>query len=352
MSTLVVLGALDANWQEALRAAASAAAMRPHFAATWEDVPAEVIGEVRAVVLGDELPRALRAAERLRADERLERAAVLVVGPSVTASDYVECLTCGVDDVLSSAQDAVGLERRLQVARDAGAGAVRSLRRGQALVIGATGARAAARVRALGSAGFRAKVESEGTMPWLTDPRLALTVWEPSDPERAFEAIRAARAEGVLGRFVLCLGSEQAARWAAACESLDGVRVLPDTSPPDSVVFLVNEMAETTVQNQRASRRRLASTLVHFRSAGRSDLGLSYNVSAGGLYVRTLAPPSAGPVEVSVRIGSAQADFSCELAWSRALSHDGTATAPPGFGVRILEASESARALLATLGAS
>lgn len=189
-------------------------------------------------------------------------------------------------------------------------------------------------------------------MSWLKDPRLALTVWEPSDPQGAFEAIRAARAEGVLGRFVLCLGSEQAVRLAAACENLDGVRVLPDTSPPDSVVFLVNEMAETTVQNQRASRRRLASTLVRFRSAGRSDLGLSYNVSAGGLYVRTLAPPSAGPVELSARIGSAEANFSCEVAWSRALSHDGTATAPPGFGVRILEASESARALLATLGAS
>ncbi len=27
-------------------------------------------------------------------------------------------------------------------------------------------------------------------MSWLEDPRLALTVWEPSDPQGAFEAIR------------------------------------------------------------------------------------------------------------------------------------------------------------------
>jgi|SRR5690606_176734 len=348
MSTLVVLGPLDGNWRRAVCAAAEEAALDVRFGESLA-TPALPETDVSAVVLGGGVESAVRLAEGLRAEARLEKTALLAIDPEVTTAAFVRYLTAGVDDVLPNPGEA-GIVQRLKAAREASLGAVRSLRRGMTLCLGGPPVAAAARARALGSAGFRVGIEADGAAPWLSERRLALVVWQPGDAAGALDAVRAARAEGVLCRFVLVVGAEQATDLAGACEKLDGVRVLPETSPPDNVVFLVNEMAETTVQNQRASRRRLAATLVRFRAGVREDVGLSYNVSAGGLYVRTLAPPGAGPVELSVEIGKTQAELSCEVAWSRALSHDGTATAPPGFGVKILEATEDARALLATLG--
>jgi len=351
MSTLLVLGNLDADWLVTLEQAAAAAGYGLQARAGEDDVPAELLTSVRAVVLGDLPGGPLLAATRLREGAHFERVALLAVWADPRPSDYVACLTAGIDDLLVDRRDRSGLRQRLDAAREAALGASRSLRRGLALAIGPVQARSSARVRALAGAGFRAQVHETTDAPWLTEPRLALVVWEPTDPASALQEIRAARQAGALCRFVLSVPDQEVAALAAECDKLDGVRVLPETSPPDGVVFLVNEMAESGVQNQRASRRRLASALVHFAAGGRTDLGLSYNVSAGGLYVRTLAPPTSGPVELSVDVAGSRATVSCELAWSRALAYDGTATAPPGFGVKIVKTSAAAQELLATLGA-
>jgi len=350
MSTLLALGSLDAEWQRTVDLALGSVGWRLVSAPNVEGLSASTLAEVHAVVLGTVPGGLLEAAQHLRAEPRLERTALFAVYPEVSAADYVTCVTAGIDDLLAFSGDVSGLVQRLEAASEASAGPSRALRRGLAAVVGPSAQRALAVSRALAGAGFRASVAEAGGEPWLTERRLALAIWQPDDAESAVLAVRAARAAGVLCRFVLCLPGEQASRVAAECESLEGVRVLPISSPPDSVVFLANEMAEMTVQNQRASRRRLASALVRFQSGGRADLGLSYNVSAGGLYVRTLAPPGSGSVELAVGVGSHMANLSCEVAWSRSLSHDGTATAPPGFGVKIVAAGQDARELLATLG--
>ena len=357
MSTLLVLGTLPAPWQRTITAAAGASALQQ---AVVEDPAAfATFPAVAAIVLGGPgadagvASETLLTGEALRKDERLERVAIFAAAARPTTSDYVAALTSGIDDLLTDPSDVTGVALRFRAAREAAAGSPPSLRRGLAWAIGSKTVRSAARARALRAAGFRA-MEGPGDTgaPWLAEPRLALVVWETRDPELALAEVRRARTAGTLCRFVLCVPEAVATAVALECEKLDGVRAIPETAPPDSVVFLVNQMAEFSLHNQRATRRRLASTLVTFRGADRSDLGLSYNVSAGGLYVRTLAPPQSGRVELSVEVGAAQpAQVVGEVAWSRALSHDGTATAPPGFGVKIVEASDVARAALAALGA-
>jgi|SRR6478735_66780 len=351
MSTLLVLGTLDADWQTAITVAARRCELEP-VSVEADHVPPS-LSEVRAVVLGRSASGSSSAAEKLRQDERFERVAIFALGGQPTALDYVSALTSGIDDFLRDPADAVGLELRFGAARDAGSGAPPSLRRGLAWSIGSKAEASAARARALRRAGFRATALALGAgAPWQGEPRLAVVVWETEDGAQALEQVRAARSAGVLCRFVLCVPSGQVAALAGAADRVDGLRVLPDTAPPDSVVFLVNEMSESGVTNQRSSRRRVASEIVRFRSAGRTDLGLSYNISAGGLYIRTLAPVSQGKVELSIDDARGRTiDLSCEVAWSRALSYDGTASVPPGFGVRILEASDPARTDLGALAA-
>lgn len=359
MSTLLVLGPLAAPWQQNLAAAAAASSLALQLASAWEDVTAEQLPALCAIVLaGPATPSGLAPetqllAETLRREERLERVALFAIAGRLATSDYVAALTSGIDELLIESSDVSSLALRLRAAREAAVGSPASLRRGLAWAVGPTGVRTAARARALRAAGFRAALGPDpASAPWLREPRLALVVWETQDVSAALQAVQVARRAGALCRFVLCVPDDSATDVALECEKLDGVRALPEAAPPDSVVFLVNEMAESSLRNQRAARRRLASTLVHFKSEGRAEVGLSYNVSAGGLYVRTLAPPSSGKVELSVEVGSGPAARVVgEVAWSRALSYDGTATAPPGFGVRIVEATEGARAALASLGA-
>jgi hypothetical protein len=349
MSTLLVLGTLDADWQTAITRAARRSSLEPVMALDGH-VPGN-LAEVRAVVLGRLASGVGSAAEWLREDERFERVAIFALGARPTAQEYVSALASGVDDLFRDPADALGVELRLQAARDAGVAAPLSLRRGLAWSIGSKTGGSVARARALRRAGFHATVLADPVgAPWLGESRLAVVVWETDDGTGALEQVRAARQAGVLCRFVLWVPRGQVAALAAACRGVDGVRVLPDTAPPDSVVFLVNEMSETGVTNQRTSERRLASEVVRFRGAGRADLGLSYNISAGGLYIRTLAPLSGGQVELEIDDGRGKTiELRCEVAWSRALSYDGTASVPPGFGVRILEASDVARSELGAL---
>jgi Tfp pilus assembly protein PilZ len=85
----------------------------------------------------------------------------------------------------------------------------------------------------------------------------------------------------------------------------------------------------------------LYGTKVAFRGEGRDvdDFGFSYNVSEGGLYVRTLAPPTEDQVWVELRPPRADRRVRLEgqVVWRRGFGPSGNATVPPGFGVRITD---------------
>lgn len=116
-------------------------------------------------------------------------------------------------------------------------------------------------------------------------------------------------------------------------------------APPENVVFLANELGGGRGVDKRASRRLLYGTLVRFRSAGRDsdDLGLSYNISQGGIYVRSLAPPIEDTVWLELTPPRTERRVRLEgvVAWRRGYGPSDTATVPPGFGVRITDASRA-----------
>src|SRR5690606_36855130 len=93
------------------------------------------------------------------------------------------------------------------------------------------------------------------------------------------------------------------------------------------------------------SERLLYGAVVRYRHAGGDDLdvGYLYNLSGGGLYVRTLAPPERDD-EIWVEFVPPRSDRIVHLegtaVWTRRFGSSASATVPCGFGVRITGGSE------------
>ena len=93
---------------------------------------------------------------------------------------------------------------------------------------------------------------------------------------------------------------------------------------------------------------RAARWLARFRATpdGLVEHGFTYNVSPGGLYVRTLAPPVDPHVVVEIQPPNVDKLVRLEgvVVWRRGFARLGTATAPPGFGMKITGGTEEDRA--------
>ena len=121
--------------------------------------------------------------------------------------------------------------------------------------------------------------------------------------------------------------------------------VVPEDAPPDDLLFVVNELLRPReLLESRASRRLLYATLCAFRAAGEIEprIGLTYNISREGLYVRTFdAPPSKGTAWLELRPpGAARATHvRGDIIWTRTLATGARGAAPAGFGVRLIPES-------------
>ncbi|MDP9150257.1 MAG: PilZ domain-containing protein, partial [Myxococcota bacterium] len=128
----------------------------------------------------------------------------------------------------------------------------------------------------------------------------------------------------------------------AAIASLGPNTVADGYAPPENVLFLTNELLSRRGVDQRATPRVLYGTAVAFRAAGREEdeIGFSYNVSAGGVYVRTLDPLDAGQ-EVWLEMWPPRSERRVRLAgavaWKRGFGPSDGATVPSGFGVKITD---------------
>ena len=115
---------------------------------------------------------------------------------------------------------------------------------------------------------------------------------------------------------------------------------------PETLLFVANELINRPAVDGRQSERLLYGTTVDFRAAGRrsADEGYSFNVSAGGIYVRTLAPPERG-TEVWLEFVPPRSDRLVHLegtvAWARRYGPGHNATVPIGFGVQITGGSKA-----------
>ena len=153
------------------------------------------------------------------------------------------------------------------------------------------------------------------------------------------------RTAGVEIPWVLTAEPKRIPAARASTKPLTKVAVTDAFAPPENVLFVANELGRAGLTDGRASPRILYGAVVGFRLAGRDEdaLGFAYNISAGGLYVRTLAPLSGGE-EAWLELRPPRSDrwvrLEGKVAWRRRFGPIESATVPPGFGVQITDATK------------
>lgn len=155
------------------------------------------------------------------------------------------------------------------------------------------------------------------------------------------ELVETARAAGSQALFVVTCPPRDLKKCKATLEDLGGVTTTDAFAPAENVLFASNELGRPRGIDQRASPRILYGTSVAFRGVGRDtdDHGFTYNVSEGGLYVRTLAPPDDELVwlELCPPRSDRRVRLVGRVAWRRSLANGQYATVPPGFGIEIVD---------------
>ena len=217
--------------------------------------------------------------------------------------------------------------------------------RARALVADPDRRRRIALARPLGRAGYSVTFAASAEDVWAAASECSLIVTSSELHDSAHDQIARARHAGTDAAWIVTVPPRSLGALRRELAELDHVAATDAFAPPDSILFVANELAHADRENQRSSARLLYGTTVAFRGAGRDedDHGHSYNLSEAGLYVRTLAPPEDDHVWLELRAPrhERRVRLVAEIAWRCAFSHGTRATAPPGFGVRIVDGARA-----------
>jgi hypothetical protein len=212
-------------------------------------------------------------------------------------------------------------------------------------VVDADTERRLARARALHNAGFEAHFAAslEDGAGRCAQGDVVLALFDRELPG-ATEALRASAQSHPQVVHVLLSPPQALAAAVQRLADLTNAVATDGYAPAENVVFLVNEMLRPGTTNQRRTRRVLYGTLVTFRGEGRraEDSGYTYNLSASGLYVRTLAPPDDDLVWLEMKPPRSErlVHLEARVVWRRPFGRVENATVPPGFGVQLLDATK------------
>ncbi len=324
--------------------------------------PVAIVGRCEEIAdaLADAVPLALllrmdahgaaQACAHLRSQARLAHVPVFGAADELNDLAFTELFVWGGDDLVSvsSPQPIARRLRALCAPRPAAPetpAAATVVPRGQAIVAGPVATWRSVMGRALYSGGHAVRFAASAAE--LADECLAegvrvVVAADDLEPGGAAAALAAARARGSQAAWVIVAPPKRMAETHAAVASLGRVSAMDGFAPPENVLFVVNELLAARGVDKRASPRLLYGTTIAFRGAGRDEdeIGFSYNVSAGGAYVRTLAPPEPGQ-EVWLEMWPPRSERRVRLAgrtaWRRPFGPVGGATVPSGFGIQFTD---------------
>ena len=285
-----------------------------------------------------------RACLEVRAQVRHALVPIIALSPEVNELAFAEVFSCGGDDVVGL-RDGAALTSRLRRLPVAPWERPLVTAEKSALISASDRNRRIVLARVLGNAGYQIRfaVDLDETERFAREasPRLVVVDTELEGVEALITS------SAPLNRNTLWIVST-APRHMRHCHAwlrdIPNATVTDSFAPPENIVFLANELGRGKGNDQRASRRLLYGTRVAFRCAGRDedDFGLSYNVSAGGLYVRSLAPPGEDRVWLELRPPRTERLVRLEgrVCWRRGYGPSSMATVPPGFGIQIADGSK------------
>jgi len=341
---LLALGKFRREERAALALAAEQAALELHAVDSSEEATDWLAKhDAHAALLEGEHSESL--AVEARSSTRHVRLPMLALSREVSDLAFTAAFSWGADDVLPFGASRPLLTRLRSLPRDQAE--LPKAGRGTALVAEADRTRRAVVARVLRNAGYSVTfaVSAQDAARFAERGDLILAVVNAELLPEARAVIERARAGGSSAKFILCGAPRELGRMMReTLAGLSGVAAVDGFAAPENVLFASNELGAGGVNN-RKNPRLLYGTTVAFRGAGREhdDLGFTYNVSAGGLYVRTLAPPEDDETwsEVLPPLTDRWVRLVVKVAWRRRFNYNESATVPPGFGAEIIDGASA-----------
>jgi CheY-like chemotaxis protein len=297
-----------------------------------------------ALLVDDGAPETEAVCLQARAYAHQARTPIIALSRALDDLSFAQVFNWGGDDAVQLSTMWPLLSRVRLLPREDGPAALAE--HGVAVVADTDRGRRVVRARVLHNAGWtiRFALTSEDVIKFAAAPETTLVVVDAELMGDAKLVAESARQHPKVTHVFLC-SPRQLPEFTPDFAELSNAAVADSFSPPENVVFLANELARGGAGDKRQSRRLLYGTRVGFRGEGRDqdDYGFSYNVSAGGLYVRTLAPPTDSRVWLELRPPRCDrwVRLEGEVVWRRPFGPSDTATVPPGFGVQLSDATRS-----------
>ncbi len=340
---MLAFGRFRREERAALSVAAEQAAFTLHAAESPEEAGRWLEShEALAMLLDTEASESL--AVQTRSSARHARLPMIALSREIGDLCFSDAFSWGADDVLPLASTRPLLTRLRALPRETAT--LPAAGRGTALVAESDKTRRTVVGRVLRNAGYSVTfaVTREDAAAFAQQEDVALAVLNAELSDDYASTIGAAREAGSKANFIVCATPRDLKTVRAALENTTGVGVIDAYAPPENVLFASNELKGGSVNN-RKSPRILYGTTVAFRGAGREkdDFGFSYNISEGGLYVRTLAPPEDDEVWVELCPPRSERRVRVvgKVAWRRRFNHNENATVPPGFGLSIVDGAKA-----------
>lgn len=340
---LLALGKFRREERAALAVAAEQAAFQLHAVDTSDEASDWLSShDAHAALLESEHSENL--AVEARSSARHVRLPMIALARSVSDLAFNDAFSWGADDVLPFGEIRPLLTRLRNLPREAAEPPKTG--RGNALVAEADRTRRTVVARVLRNAGYAVTfaVTAEDAARFAEHPELSLAVVNAELMPALRPIVERARAAGSSANFILCCAPRDLRNVREGLDDLTGVAAVDGFAAPENVLFASNEL-RAGGPNNRKSARLLYGTTVAFRGAGRErdDLGFTYNISSGGLYVRTLAPPDDDETWIELRPprSDRHVRLVVKIAWRRRFNHNENATVPPGFGAQIVDGARA-----------
>jgi DNA-binding response OmpR family regulator len=340
---LLALGKFRREERAALAVAAEQAAFQLHAVDSSDEASDWLSShDAHAALLESEHSETL--AVEARSSARHVRLPMMALARDVTDLAFNDAFSWGADDVLPFGEIRPLLTRLRNLPREQAEPPKTG--RGNALVAEADRTRRTVVARVLRNAGYAVQfaVTAEDAVRFAEHPELTLAVVNAELMPNLRPVVEHARSVGSAAHFILCCAPRDLRNVREGLEDLSGVAAVDGFAAPENVLFASNEL-RAGGPNNRKSARLLYGTTVAFRGAGRErdDLGFTYNVSSGGLYVRTLAPPDDDETWLELRPPRSDrlVRLVVKIAWRRRFNHNENATVPPGFGAQVLDGARA-----------
>lgn len=340
---LLAVGTFPPETGRGIEAAAAAVGTTTRFIAR-DGLAAALEEEPLALLLAMDGPAAATTCLEIRTQPR--SAAMPILGYSPRRGDlaFTELFCSGGDDLVEQGSgDALIRRLRAVITARSAASAAPEADRGIAVVAANDPQWRSVMGRALNGAGYSVRFVATGAeLEALAAQAKVVVAADDLQPEGAAPVARRVRAAGSESPWVVVAPPKRMVAAARAVRSLVRVAPVDSFAPPENVLFVLNELISARGVDQRRSPRILYGASVAFRAAGRDEdeVGFSYNISAAGLYVRTLAPPDPEQqvwIDVWPPRSERRVRLAGRVAWRRLFGESAKTGVPPGFGVQLTD---------------